>query len=40
MRALRVNETKITTENTFNQGNFGIEGNYESDNDGKPSFYV
>ena len=30
MGALKVNETKITTENAFNRGHFGIEDNNDS----------
>ena len=35
MRVLRVNETKVTTENAFNQDHFAIEGNHQSGKDKK-----
>ena len=39
-RALKVNETKITTENAFNRDNFGIEDNDELNNDKKTLLWV
>ena len=36
VHALRLNETKITNENAFNQGHLGFKGNFEWDNDQKP----
>lgn len=35
MLALRVNETKVTTNNALNRDNFLTEGNQESNNDKK-----
>ena len=40
MRTLRVNGTKIATENAFNRNQFGIEGNYELNIDEKILFWV
>ena len=40
MRALRVNETKITSQNTFNGDDFGTESNHESNKDEKTLFWV
>ena len=37
---LKVNETKITSENAFNGYHFGTEGNHESSNNEKAFFLV
>ena len=37
MSVLKVSETKITTEKTFNKNNFGTEGNHETGSDKKDS---
>ena len=38
MNALRLNEIKITNENTFNRDHFGIKGNHKWDISKKPCF--
>ena len=39
-RLLRVNKSKITSENTFNEDHFETEGTSESNNDRKTLFWV
>ena len=39
-RVLRLNKSKITSENTFNRYDFDIEGNYESYKDRRTLFWV